>query len=179
MPWVNQCTQLWEKNQICKIRQKKKKNLVQHAFNLFLNDTRVLDTRSATAMYIEGENGKKCKKITCILYKWLKAKINVFWICFFPLRLKKMSKHVDFSFWGKPRGFFKLLLWLYLPVTFPSSAYSPILFGGLAQQGLPLTYTMGSCRIFSQIMGPSFGHFSPQAFSIAAVNPSIVGWPQQ
>ena len=27
----------------------------------------------------------------------------------------------------------------YLRVTFPSSAYSPILFGGRAQTGLPLT----------------------------------------
>merc|ERR1739848_608572 len=42
-------------------------------------------------------------------------------------------------------------------VTFPSSAYSPILLGGLAQMGSPLTYTLGSCLRFSQMMGPSLG----------------------
>merc|ERR550532_956788 len=40
-------------------------------------------------------------------------------------------------------------------VTLPSSAYSPILFGGLAQTGLPLTYTIASCLMLSQIIGPS------------------------
>merc|ERR1719309_494742 len=42
-------------------------------------------------------------------------------------------------------------------VTFPSSAYSPILFGGLAQMGSPLTYTTGSCLKFSQMIFPSLG----------------------
>merc|ERR1711988_845004 len=37
-------------------------------------------------------------------------------------------------------------------VTSPSSAYSPILLGGLAQTGLPLTYTIGSWRMFNQII---------------------------
>merc|ERR550532_2800326 len=52
-------------------------------------------------------------------------------------------------------------------VTLPSSAYSPILPGGLAQTGFPLTYTMASCLMFNQTMGPSLGHLSPQAFSMA------------
>merc|ERR1719486_894181 len=42
-------------------------------------------------------------------------------------------------------------------VTFPSSAYSPILLAGLAQMGSPLTYTLGSCLRLSQMMGPSLG----------------------
>merc|ERR1711988_1520945 len=37
-------------------------------------------------------------------------------------------------------------------VTSPSSAYSPILLGGLAHTGLPLTYTIGSWRMFNQII---------------------------
>merc|ERR1712223_715996 len=60
-------------------------------------------------------------------------------------------------------------------VTSPNSAYSPILFGGLAQTGFPLTYKIGSCLMLSQIMGPSLGHLSPQAFSRAFSNPSLVG----
>merc|ERR1740128_966135 len=42
-------------------------------------------------------------------------------------------------------------------VTAPSSAYSPILLGGRAQMGWPLTYTSGSCLRLSQMMGPSLG----------------------
>merc|ERR1712001_370446 len=42
-------------------------------------------------------------------------------------------------------------------VTFPSSAYSPILLAGLAQMGSPLTYTLGSCLRFNQMMGLSLG----------------------
>merc|ERR1719435_708593 len=42
-------------------------------------------------------------------------------------------------------------------VTAPSSAYSPILLGGRAQMGSPLTYTLGSCLRLSQMMGPSLG----------------------
>merc|ERR1719229_295609 len=42
-------------------------------------------------------------------------------------------------------------------VTAPSSAYSPILFGGRAQMGVPLTYTLGSCLMFSQMILPSLG----------------------
>merc|ERR1711945_62613 len=42
-------------------------------------------------------------------------------------------------------------------VMFPSSAYSPILFGGLAQTGTPLTYTSGSCLMLNQMIGPSLG----------------------
>ena len=38
---------------------------------------------------------------------------------------------------------------------------------------------MASCLMFNQIMGPSLGHLSPQAFSMAATKPSLVGWPQQ
>merc|ERR1719415_155200 len=34
----------------------------------------------------------------------------------------------------------------------PSSAYSPILLGGLAHTGLPFTYTVGSCLRLNQIM---------------------------
>merc|ERR1719204_1591324 len=37
-------------------------------------------------------------------------------------------------------------------VTFPSSACSPILFGGLAQRGSPLTYTLGSCLMLNQMI---------------------------
>merc|ERR1712029_449949 len=42
-------------------------------------------------------------------------------------------------------------------VTSPSSAYSPILLGGLAQIGSPLTYTTGSCLRLSQMIFPSLG----------------------
>merc|ERR1712012_905734 len=42
-------------------------------------------------------------------------------------------------------------------VTAPSSAYSPILLGGLAQMGVPLTYTLGSCLMFNQMILPSLG----------------------
>merc|ERR1712088_327968 len=42
-------------------------------------------------------------------------------------------------------------------VTAPSSVYSPILLGGLAQMGVPLTYTLGSCLMFSQMILPSLG----------------------
>merc|ERR1719402_485712 len=42
-------------------------------------------------------------------------------------------------------------------VTFPSSAYSPILLGGRAQMGIPLTYTLGSCLRLSQMILPSLG----------------------
>merc|ERR1719225_1629253 len=34
----------------------------------------------------------------------------------------------------------------------PSSAYSPILLGGLAHTGLPFTYTVGSCLRLNQMM---------------------------
>merc|ERR1719293_6373 len=37
-------------------------------------------------------------------------------------------------------------------VTFPSSAYSPILLAGLAQMGSPLTYTLGSCQRLRQLL---------------------------
>merc|ERR1719466_101212 len=39
----------------------------------------------------------------------------------------------------------------------PSSAYSPILFGGRAQIGSPLTYTSGSWRRLNHMIGPSLG----------------------
>merc|ERR1719189_601264 len=42
-------------------------------------------------------------------------------------------------------------------VTAPSSAYSPILFGGLAHTGSPLTYTSGSCLTLNQRIFPSLG----------------------
>merc|ERR1719333_198228 len=42
-------------------------------------------------------------------------------------------------------------------VTLPSSAYSPILLGGLAQRGSPLTYTVGSCLRLNQMIFPSLG----------------------
>merc|ERR1712088_738143 len=44
-----------------------------------------------------------------------------------------------------------------LLVTFPSSAYSPILFGGLAHTGSPLMYTVGSCLILNQMIFLSLG----------------------
>merc|ERR1719435_273463 len=42
-------------------------------------------------------------------------------------------------------------------VTLPSSAYSPILLGGLAHTGSPLMYTSGSCLILIQMIFPVLG----------------------
>merc|ERR1719225_1887911 len=51
-----------------------------------------------------------------------------------------------------PRNFFSWSLMMSL-VTAPSSAYSPILLGGLMHTGSPLTYTSGSCLMLNQMMG--------------------------
>merc|ERR1719192_641769 len=56
-------------------------------------------------------------------------------------------------------------------VTAPSSAYSPILLGGLAQMGVPLTYTLGSCLMFSQMILPSLGYMVPHTFSRQFLKP--------
>merc|ERR1712106_470171 len=63
-------------------------------------------------------------------------------------------------------------------VTFPSSAYSPILFGGRAQMGSPLTYTFGSWRRLNQMIFPSLGYV-PVTLVRAASNPAMMGCPQQ
>merc|ERR1719195_493471 len=55
-----------------------------------------------------------------------------------------------------PRNFFSWSLMMSL-VTAPSSAYSPILLGGLMHTGSPLTYTSGSCLMLNQMIGPSLG----------------------
>merc|ERR1719369_680724 len=96
------------------------------------------------------------------------------------------SERLTSSLTSTSSSFLLMSTYLSLPpfsLTLPSTTFlnstSPILWGGRAQMGTPLTYTLGSCLRLSQMILPSLGEIVPQTFSRTFLNPSRVGCPVQ